>query len=87
MFDINLRSMLVFREIGKGHKAMTTFCGFMNLLKPKSKTQYGKVNEKFLKANQDTCHQSCKEAALETNSKLGGSSDTVTDCRVSVDRT
>ena len=34
MVDITLRSVLAFREIGKGHKAMTTFCDFMNLSKP-----------------------------------------------------
>ena len=34
MVDITLRSVLAFREIGKGHKAMTTFCDFMNLSRP-----------------------------------------------------
>ena len=64
---------------------MTIFSGFTNLSKPLSKTQYDKANEQLLKANQDTCLQRCKEAALETTSKLGGTSDAVTDCQVSVD--
>ena len=85
MFDINLRSVLAFREIGKGHRAMNTFSGFMNLSKPFSKTLYDKANEKLFKAYQDACLLSCKEAALETINKLGGSSDVVTDCQVSVD--
>ena len=87
MFDINLRSVVAFREIGKGHKSMSTFAGFMNLSKPISKTQYDRANEKLLKAYQDVCFQSCKEAAFETTTKLGGDSDTATDCQVSVDGT
>ena len=87
MFAINLRSVLAFRKIGKGHKAMNTFSGFMNLSKPLSKTQYDKANEKLLSAYQDACIQSCKEAALETINKLDGSSDAVTDCQVFVDGT
>ena len=87
MFDSNLRSVLAFREIGKGHKAMSTFCGFINLSKEISKTQYDKANEKLLNAYQNTCFQSCKNAALETTIKLGGSSDVVIDCQVSVDGT
>ena len=87
MFDINRRSVVAFREIGKGHKAMSTFAGFMNLSKPISNTQYDKSNEKRLKAYEDACFQSCKEAAIETTAKLGGGSDSVTDCQVSVDGT
>jgi len=52
----------------------------MNLSKPLSTTQYDKANEKLLNAYQDACIQSCKEAALETINKLGGSSYSVTDC-------
>ena len=30
-FEINLRVIMAFREIGKGHAAMNTFCGNMNM--------------------------------------------------------
>ena len=30
-FDINMRSVIAFREIGKGHTAMQNFVGFMNM--------------------------------------------------------
>ena len=30
-FDINLRTVAAFREIGKGHSGIETVCGFMNL--------------------------------------------------------
>ena len=59
----------------------------MNLLKPLSKTQYDEANQKLLNAYQEACLQSCKETVLETIIKLGGSSDAVTDCEVSVDET
>ena len=39
-FDVNLRSIVAFREIGKGHSAMTKFCGFMNMPKSLNKTAY-----------------------------------------------
>ena len=32
-YNINLRSVLAFREMGKGHRAMET-CGFMNMPPP-----------------------------------------------------
>ena len=30
-FDVNVRSVVAFQELGKGHTAMTKFCGFMNI--------------------------------------------------------
>ena len=46
-----------------------------------------RANEKLIKAYQDVCFQSCKEAAFETTTKLGGDSDVATDCQVSVQGT
>ena len=33
-FDVNLRTLLAFREIGKGHAGRETFCGCMNMPPP-----------------------------------------------------
>ena len=34
-FDvINLHAVMAFREIGRGHTAMETFCGYMNMPHP-----------------------------------------------------
>ena len=30
-FDVNMRSVVAFREIGKGHAAMETLCGYMKM--------------------------------------------------------
>ena len=40
-YDINLRSVVDFREIGKGHRAMETY-GFMNMPSPMTKKTYHK---------------------------------------------
>ena len=86
MFDVNLRSVLAFREIGKGHNAMNTFTGLMNLAKPISKTQYDKVNDKLFQVYQDTALYSCEEAATETIQKIDEKDPYgITDCQVSVD--
>ena len=33
-YDINIRTILTFREIGNGHTAVETFCGLMNMHPP-----------------------------------------------------
>ena len=30
-FDVNVRSVLAFRELGKDHTATTKYCGFVNI--------------------------------------------------------
>ena len=42
-FNINTRSVLAFREIGKGHTAMQTLCGYMNMPPPMSVTTYNDI--------------------------------------------
>ena len=37
LYDINLRSIVAFREIGRGHSAMEKFCGVMNMQTPMNK--------------------------------------------------
>ena len=39
-FDINLRSIIAFGEIGRGHSSLETFAGFMNMPPPMNKTAY-----------------------------------------------
>ena len=31
-FDVNIRFVIAFREIGKGHSAVKPFCGYMNMV-------------------------------------------------------
>ena len=39
-FDVNLRKTLAFREIGKGHAGIETFCGCMNMPPPMTELTY-----------------------------------------------
>ena len=39
-YDINIRTILTFREIGKGHTAIETFCGLMNMPPPMTVNMY-----------------------------------------------
>jgi hypothetical protein len=48
---VNVRAVLAFREIGKGHNAMTTFNKVMNMPAPPTKRNFTKIqNEKVLPA-------------------------------------
>ena len=33
-FEVNYRSVLAMHEIGKGHTALSTLCGYMNIPEP-----------------------------------------------------
>ena len=88
-FDVNIRSVLSFREIGIGFHGVQTFTAFMNILQPMTKKQYNKVNEKLHEAYKDEAMESCTVAAKETQEKMSvGNSDAgIVDCQVSVDGT
>ncbi len=84
MYDVNIRSILSFREIGKGHNAMTTFSSFMNLAPPVAKAQYKKVVGRLHDVYTEVAEQSCKNFAEETRATTN---QEVKDCQVSVDGT
>ena len=39
-YDINIRTISAFREMGKGHVDIETFCGYINMPPPMNKTTY-----------------------------------------------
>ena len=39
-FDINIRAIVAFREIGRGHASIETFCGYMNMPPPMMEATY-----------------------------------------------
>ena len=45
-FEVNFRFVMAFREIGKGHEAMKTFCQCLNLPSPMAYNSYQAINEK-----------------------------------------
>ena len=42
-FDLNLRAVMTFREMGRGHQAMEAFCGYMNMPPPMGETVYNTI--------------------------------------------
>ena len=42
-FDINLRSIIAFRENGKGHTGLESVCSYLNLVPPTNKNAYNKL--------------------------------------------
>jgi hypothetical protein len=48
-YEVNVRAVLAFREIGKGHNATTTFNKMMNIPAPPTRRNFTKIqNEKVL---------------------------------------
>ena len=43
-FEVNIRSVIAFREIGRGHKAMKTFSSMMNMPKPLAIASFNDLN-------------------------------------------
>ena len=89
-FDVNLRMALAFREIGKGHKALSTFSTFMNMPPPMTKNNFQKINESLLKAYTTVAEESILEAGKELHETLSvenSAANEIVDCQVSVDGT
>ena len=85
-FDINLRMVYAFREIGRGHKAITKLTTFVNMPPPMSKTSYNKINSQLHKAYTSVSRKCMENAGKEVHEILQ-QSDEITDCRVSLDGT
>ena len=64
-FEINVRSLIAFREIGKGHQAIRCFSRCMNM-KSISKNGYSNLIKDLYDAYQNAADASKSKAALET---------------------
>eukprot|EP00794_Sanderia_malayensis_P002927 gene2927-3381_t len=85
-FDLNVRSVLAFREIGKGHDGMQTLATFMNLFPPALKSNYHAIERSVHLALTKTAVESCQNAGRETKESLSFKDDNgPQDCQVSVD--
>lgn len=83
-FDINFRSIIAFREIGKGHEAMVRFSAVMNMPPPMSKSTFqsnlGVIYNSYLKVANGSMHK----AAEKVNDNPDNA---IKDVTVSVDGT
>ena len=86
-FEVNIRSVIAFREIGRGHEAMKTFSSMMNMPKPLAIASFNDINNNLHQTYIDTALDSMKSAANEvrTSIKPGASESEMVDCHVSVD--
>ena len=83
-WDVNMSSIIVMKEIGKGHAALTTFCGFMNLPPPMHKKTFHDIQRNILVAYKQVALNFMNRAAVEIKQGLG---ENKTDITVSCDGT
>ena len=91
-FEMNRRSVLAMRRIGRGHAALTKFCGIMNMPGPVSRSNFS-AHQKVLRcAALAVAERSMNEAAKEvhavtTKAEPGIGEDDPADIAVTVDGT
>ena len=86
-YEINIRSVIAFREIGRGHEAMKTFTTMMNMLKPLAIASFNDINNNLYQIYIDTALQSIKIVGNEVRMPIepGCSEGDIVDCQVSID--
>ena len=62
-YEINLRSCIAFREIGRGYQSILNFCKLMNMPSPMDKKSYRKTFTKLYRAYFNVAYQSISKAA------------------------
>ena len=85
-FDVNVRSVFTFREMGKGYKAVLKFAQYMNMPGAITKTRYQAINDILHDAYQFVTDESVTGAGREAYEQLEANT-VVKDCQVSVDGT
>ena len=88
-YEANIRSVIAFREIGKGHAGMENFARVMNINCLSSKA-YKKMKDDICEAYETVAENSMKNAAKEVHDKYKeklSSDETITLCDCSLDGT
>ena len=85
MQDVNLRAVLAFREIGRGHEAMKMFASCMNMPPPMAYKSYAAINDLLLDAYKESANESMVMAGKDVRTNIVGSD--FQNTRVSVDGT
>ena len=57
-FEINNHVIIAMREIGRGHTALKTFCGVMNMPPPLQIISFNEMQQKFASVYQDVANDS-----------------------------
>lgn len=81
--EMNVRTVLAFREIGRGHAAMVTFCIIMNMPAPPTPRVFTKIqNKKLLPAVKQLANDSMLTSALKVREVNSNG-----ECGISMDGT
>ena len=64
-YDINLRAVIAFREIGKGNTGIETFCRCINMPPPMTNISYDNIVYSLLPCYKEAVNESMKKAADE----------------------
>ena len=87
-FEVNVRTVLAFREIGKGHTAIKKYCGFMNMPKSINDSAYAGLVSRLNVAYKDIANASMSIAAEDIhNENIDTISDDTVDIDISADGT
>ena len=78
-FDVNARRIIAFRESGRGHSAIETFCGVMNCAPPMTDQSFNDMNKEIATSYRNVANVSMQNAAKE----LRAGTDDVCDVSVS----
>ena len=84
-FDVNARSIIACRVIGKGHTAMETFFGYMNCTSPMAYCSFTAMNHEIASCYANVASESTHQAVREIRSENG--EDEICDIGVSCDGT
>ena len=89
-FDVNIRSVVAFREIGKGHAAIETLCGYMNMPPPMNQTTYDDIITQLHGSYMKLANANMKAAADEIRHQNLGeeyAEDNIANIDISADGT
>ena len=79
-FDVNLRAVIAFREVGKGHNGIETFCGYMNMPPPMQENAYNDlVKDTILPIYKEVLTNDILEAANDLHSSVHVDKDQTID--------
>ena len=84
-FDINIRSVIAMRVIGRGYSSLEKFCGFLNLLSPMQVGAFNETQKNIAKAYNVVATESMIAAADQLKENVDDQG--ITDITVSCDGT
>ena len=88
-YDVNVRTIMAFREIGKGYAGIESFCGYMNMPPPMAVTTYHETIANMHSVYMECAEFNMKAAANEIREELleECTAESIADVDVSVDGT